>query len=73
MEKIIYENSQIAPDSTAVEDKTLSLSYSELLAEAAHLARTLGEVASGELIGIFLGPGIYQIVAQLAVRLYDGT
>ncbi|OQE40081.1 hypothetical protein PENCOP_c006G04120 [Penicillium coprophilum] len=46
MEKLIYEHSQRAPDSTVVEDKILSLSYPELLAEAAHLARTLGEVAS---------------------------
>ncbi|CAG8908167.1 unnamed protein product [Penicillium egyptiacum] len=59
MEKIIYEHSKRAPNSIAVEDENLSLSYPELLAEAAHLARTLGEVVSGELIGILLGPGIH--------------
>ncbi|KAJ5480266.1 hypothetical protein N7530_005775 [Penicillium desertorum] len=73
MEKIIYEHSQEAPNSIAVEDGNLSLSYPELLAEASHLARTLADVVSGELIGILLGPGIHQIVAQLAVRLSGGT
>ncbi|KAF3013821.1 putative secondary metabolism biosynthetic enzyme [Penicillium rubens] len=73
MEKIIYEHSKNAPNSIAVEDGNLSLSYPELLAEASHLAHTLGDVVSGELVGILLGPGIHQIVAQLAVRLSGGT
>ncbi|KXG52110.1 Male sterility, NAD-binding [Penicillium griseofulvum] len=73
MEKIIYEHFQRSPNSIAVEDRDLSLSYAELLAEAAHLAGTLGVVVSGELIGILLGPVIHQIVAQLAIRLAGGT
>ncbi|CAG7979510.1 unnamed protein product [Penicillium nalgiovense] len=73
LEKIIYEHSQEAPNSIAVGDGNLSLSYPELLAEAAHLSGSLDEVISGELIGILLGPGIHQIVAQLAVRLSGGT
>ncbi|RHZ54412.1 non-ribosomal peptide synthetase [Aspergillus thermomutatus] len=73
MERIIYDHAQRAPDSAAVEDGNLSLSYAELMAEAAHLARTLGASVAGEMIGILLGPGIKQVVSQLAVRLAGGT
>ncbi|PYH47076.1 non-ribosomal peptide synthetase [Aspergillus saccharolyticus JOP 1030-1] len=73
MERIIYNHAQENPDAVAVEDEQVSLTYAELLGEASHLAYELGDLDPDEPVGIVLGPGINQVVAQLAVRLAGGT
>ncbi|PYI33492.1 acetyl-CoA synthetase-like protein [Aspergillus indologenus CBS 114.80] len=72
MERIIYDHAQENPDAVAVEDEQMSLTYAELLGEAGHLAYELGDLDIDEPVGIVLGPGIDQVVAQLAVRLAGG-
>ncbi|EAU38566.1 predicted protein [Aspergillus terreus NIH2624] len=76
MERIVYSHVQQNPDAPAVVAENTTLSYSELVSEAIHLAELLS--AKGiefleEPVGILLGPGLGQIVAQFAVRLVGAT
>ncbi|RAL11780.1 acetyl-CoA synthetase-like protein [Aspergillus homomorphus CBS 101889] len=72
MEAAIYKHAQETPDAIAVEDETNSLSYTELVGEASHLAHELGDIQPEEPVGIVLANGMYQVVAQLAVRFAGG-
>ncbi|KAJ5474747.1 hypothetical protein N7475_004313 [Penicillium sp. IBT 31633x] len=76
MEQIIYAHAQQHPNSTAVIDGGSSLTYAELVAESISLAQILNSKADINLeepIAILLGPGLKQIISQLAVRLVGGT
>ncbi|RAK95228.1 non-ribosomal peptide synthetase [Aspergillus ibericus CBS 121593] len=74
MENIIVDHARTAPDAVAVQDQGTSLTYAELFAESSTLAQRLREATSpGDTIGILLGPGVKQVIAQLAVRLADGV
>ncbi|GKZ65758.1 putative NRPS-like protein biosynthetic cluster [Aspergillus niger] len=76
MERIVYSHAQQAPDVTAVVADNTTLTYRELVSEAIHLADLLdaeGIKAPEEPVGILLGSGLGQIVAQLAVRLVGAT
>lgn len=77
MEKVVFRHSVETPDALAVINGSQSLTYAELLAEATHLAHVLCKaepsLAHQEPVGILLGAGIKQIVAQLAVLLVGGT
>lgn len=75
MERTIYQQGVKTPGALAVIDGTESLTYYELFAESAHLAQILShfELSQEEPIGILLGPGIKQVVAQLAVLLAGCT
>lgn len=76
MERIVYSHVQQNPDAPAVVAENTTLSYSELVSEAIHLAELLsakGIEFPEEPVGILLGPGLGQIVAQFAVRLVGAT
>ncbi|GES57740.1 non-ribosomal peptide synthetase [Aspergillus terreus] len=76
MERNVYSQAQQTPDAPAVVAENASLSYSELVSEAIHLAELLsakGIESPDEPVGILLGPGLGQIVTQLAVRLVGAT
>lgn len=76
MENIVYDNSQKSPTAIAVADGDSSLTCAELVAESIGFAQILnskGDVTLKEAITILLGPGIKQIIFQLAVRLAGGT
>ncbi|GFF79578.1 hypothetical protein IFM62136_10099 [Aspergillus lentulus] len=76
MEHIILAHAQRTPDALAVIEGPRSLTYAELVREASWLSRSLrdsqAKTSTEETIGILLGPGIKQVVAQLAVRLAGG-
>ncbi|PWY67643.1 putative NRPS-like enzyme [Aspergillus sclerotioniger CBS 115572] len=72
MEKILINHARDAPDAVAVIDQGRSLTYAELFSESNHLSERLkAEIDPGSTIGILLGPGVKQVVAQFAVRLAD--
>ncbi|KAL4897487.1 hypothetical protein BDV59DRAFT_208351 [Aspergillus ambiguus] len=76
MERIVYTHSQQAPEAPAVVDGDITLTYRELVTEAIHFAKSLnaeGINSPEEPIGILLGPGTQQVIAQLAVRLIGAT
>ncbi|KAJ5936191.1 NRPS-like enzyme [Penicillium verhagenii] len=77
MENIILTHAQRIPNALAILDGSKSLTYAELVSESSHLAHSLLETntksSKEEPIGILLGPGINQVVAQLAVRFAGGT
>jgi amino acid adenylation domain-containing protein/thioester reductase-like protein len=77
MEDIILTHAQRTPNALAVLDESKSLTYTELVSESSYLAHSLLENNTKspleEPIGILLGPGIEQVVAQLAVRFAGGT
>ncbi|OOF98461.1 hypothetical protein ASPCADRAFT_205678 [Aspergillus carbonarius ITEM 5010] len=74
MENIILGYAKDAPDAVAVLDQGRPLTYAELVSEANHLSAQLKAATDpGSTIGILLGPGVEQVVAQVAVRLADGV
>ncbi|KAJ5172812.1 non-ribosomal peptide synthetase [Penicillium capsulatum] len=76
MEQAIYTHARQNPNAIAVVDGDVSRSYSELFSESNDLAQKLKSqenIGSEELFAIILGPGIKQVIAQLAVRLAGGT
>ncbi|KAB8067480.1 hypothetical protein BDV29DRAFT_200207 [Aspergillus leporis] len=77
MEHIVLTYAQRTPDALAVIEGSKSLTYAELVREASWLSKRLcdngSKPSAGEAIGILLGPGLMQVVAQLAVRLAGGT
>lgn len=76
MERIVYSHAQQAPDVTAIVADNTTLTCRDLVSEAIHLAELLdaeGIKAPEEPVGILLGSGLGQIVAQLAVRLVGAT
>lgn len=75
MDRIVYNRALEAPLQVAVSDGVAHLTYGGLLAESIGLAHKLRRksVSAPEPVGILLGPGVQQIVAQLAVLLAGGT
>jgi amino acid adenylation domain-containing protein/thioester reductase-like protein len=76
MEQIILTHAQHTPDALAIEEGSKSLTYAELVKEASCLSKKLRgngtEQSAEDTIGILLGPGIKQVVAQVAIRLAGG-
>ncbi|PLB49644.1 NRPS-like enzyme [Aspergillus steynii IBT 23096] len=75
MERIIYNRALEAPLQMAITDGAVCLTYAGLLTESIDLAHRLRakRVSAPEPVGILLGPGVQQIVAQLAILLVGGT
>ncbi|KAJ5120744.1 non-ribosomal peptide synthetase [Penicillium bovifimosum] len=76
MERSVYSQAQQTPDAPAVVADNITLTYSELVSEAIQLAELLnaeGIKSPEEPVGILLGSGLGQVVAQLAVRLVGAT
>ncbi|OGM40337.1 putative NRPS-like enzyme [Aspergillus bombycis] len=76
MEQIIHSHAQQTPGATAVIDGASTFTYGELVAESSALAQALKkelDISLEEPVGILLGPGRSQVVAQLAVLLAGGT
>ncbi|TAQ89653.1 hypothetical protein B7494_g2007 [Chlorociboria aeruginascens] len=75
MERIVHHHCRERPHALAVIDGSRCLTYRELVAESTHLARILCkfELDHEEPVGILLGVGIKQVVAQLAVLIAGCT
>ncbi|KAF9884545.1 hypothetical protein FE257_001490 [Aspergillus nanangensis] len=76
MERIVYSHAQENPDAPAIESGDVTLTYSDLVTQAISFAELLnaeGIKSPEEPIGILLGPGIEQVIVQLAVRLIGAT
>ncbi|KAF9893462.1 hypothetical protein FE257_010774 [Aspergillus nanangensis] len=76
MANILVQHAKEHPDAEAVVDGPDTVTYEELLTQAASLASCLkskAPVAPDEPVAILLGPGMKQVVAQVAVHLLGAT
>ncbi|RMJ28823.1 Male sterility protein [Aspergillus sp. HF37] len=75
MEHQLCFNARNFPDAVAIFDQGTSITYQQLIAQADALAQDMQHktICAGDPVGILLGPGAGQVIAQVAVIRAGGT